>query len=94
MTDDEFVLPDPDTGVVVKSFSLPMKAMYESGKYIASYSIKGIQILNPTAHWENKAKRYREEYELREQLMSEVFSQKLTTHPADHLPSCGRTDFQ
>ncbi|MGP5411656.1 integrase core domain-containing protein [Glutamicibacter ardleyensis] len=28
VTDDEFVLPDPDTGEVVMSFPLPMTAMY------------------------------------------------------------------
>lgn len=75
MTDDEFLLADPDTGEVVMFFPLPMTAMYQSGKYIASYSIKGIQIQNATAHWENKATRYRKEYVRREQLMPEIFSQ-------------------
>lgn len=59
MTDDEFLLSDPDTGEVAMSFPLPMTDMYRSGKYIASYSIRGIQILNPTVHWDRKAERYR-----------------------------------
>lgn len=74
VTDDEFLLSDPDTGEVVLSFPLPMTAMYQSGKYIASYSIRGIQIQNPTVHWERKAERYRKEYELRETQMPEVFT--------------------
>lgn len=74
VTDDEFLLSDPDTGEVDMSFPLPMTAMYRSGKYIASYSIRGIQIQNPTVHWEIKAERYRKEYELRETQMPEVFT--------------------
>lgn len=74
MTDDEFLLSDSDTGEVVVSFPLPMTAMYRRGKYIASYSIRGIQIQNPTVHWERKAERYRQEYERRETQMPELFT--------------------
>lgn len=74
VTDEEFLLSDPDTGEVIFSFPLPMTAMYRSGKYIASYSIRGIQIQNPTVHWERKAEHYRREYELRESQMPEVFT--------------------
>lgn len=76
VADDEFLLSDPDTGEVVMSFPPPVTAMYRSGKYIASYSIRGIQIQNPTVHWELKAERYRKEHELRETQMREVFSRE------------------
>ncbi|NKG20594.1 hypothetical protein [Paeniglutamicibacter terrestris] len=76
VTDGEFLLSNPDTGEVVMSFPLPMTAMYWSGKDIASYSIRGIQIQNPTVHWELKVERYRKEYGLRETQMPEVFTEE------------------
>lgn len=75
VTDDEFVLFDPDTGEVVMSFPLPLTALYKSGKLIASYSIRGIYMVNATVTWERKADRYRKEYKQRQQHMPEVFTQ-------------------
>lgn len=76
VTEDEFVLFDPDTGEVVMSFPLPLTALYKSGKLIASYSIRGIYMVNATVNWERKAERYRKEYELRQQQMPELFLQE------------------
>lgn len=75
VTDDEFLLSDPDTGEVVMSFPLPMMAMHKNGKFIASYSIRGIQMMNATVHWERKAEKFRNEYALRETQMPEIFTQ-------------------
>ncbi|GAA5226785.1 integrase core domain-containing protein [Paeniglutamicibacter antarcticus] len=74
VTDEEFLVSDPDTGEVVMSFPLPMMAMHKNGKFIASYSIRGIQIMNATVHWERKAEKYRSEYALREAQMPEIFT--------------------
>ena len=76
VTEDEFVLFDPDTGEVVMSVPLPLTALYKSGKLIASYSIRGIYMVNATVNWESKAERYRKEYELRQQQMPELFLQE------------------
>lgn len=74
VTGEEFLLSDPDTGEVVMSFPLPLMAMQKSGKFIASYSIRGIMMLNPTKAWASKAEFYRKEYEVREEQMPEVFT--------------------
>lgn len=74
VTDEEFLLSDPDTGEVVMSFPLPMMAMQKNGKFIASYSIRGIHLMNATMHWERRAAKYREEYALRETRMPEIFT--------------------
>ena len=75
VTDEEFLLSDPDTGEVVMSFPLPMMAMHTNGRFIASYSIRGIHMMNATVHWERKADKYRKEYALRETQMPEIFTQ-------------------
>lgn len=75
VTDDEFVVFDPDTGEVVMSFPLPLTPLYKSGNLIASYSIRGIYMVKATVNWQRKADRYRKEYKLREQQMPEVFTQ-------------------
>ncbi|MFL4473523.1 hypothetical protein ACIPVK_05950 [Paeniglutamicibacter sp. MACA_103] len=54
VTDEEFLLSDPDTDEVIMSFPLPMMAMHENGKLIASYLIRGIHMMNATVHWERK----------------------------------------
>lgn len=73
ITDTEFLLSDPDTAEVVLSFPLPLTAMHARGKFIASYSIRGIVLKNPTKQWERKAIEYREQFILREAQAPEVF---------------------
>lgn len=44
ITDDEFMLSEPDTAEVVLCFPLPMVALRVHGKFVASYSIKGVEL--------------------------------------------------
>ncbi|GAA2945233.1 hypothetical protein GCM10010525_06120 [Glutamicibacter bergerei] len=74
VTDEEFLLSDPDTGEVVMSFLLPLTSLYRSGKFIPSYAIRGIQMLNASTQWESKAEHYRKEYEQRSTQMPDVFT--------------------
>ncbi|MER8026338.1 integrase core domain-containing protein [Glutamicibacter protophormiae] len=73
ISETEFILSDPETAEVAFSFPLPMIALKVHGKYVASYSIKGVQLANPTAQWQKKADEYLEQYETRQQQMPEVF---------------------
>lgn len=74
VTDTEFLLSDPDTAEVVLSFPLPLMTLHARGKFIASYSIRGIMLKNPTKQWERKATEYREQFTLREAQAPEVFN--------------------
>lgn len=76
ITDDEFMLSDPDTAEVVLCFPLPMIALRVHGKFVASYSIKGIELANPTKQWEQKAEEYRAQFAAREEQMPEVFEHR------------------
>lgn len=73
ISETEFILSDPETAEVAFSFPLPMIALKVHGKYVASYSIKGVQLANPTAQWQKKADEYLEQYVTRQQQMPEVF---------------------
>ncbi len=74
VTDEEFLPSDPDTREVFMSFPLPLTALYRSGKFIPSYAIRGIQMLNASAQWESKAEHYRKEYAQRATQMPHVFT--------------------
>lgn len=67
ITDKEFFLSDRATGEVVFSFPLPMVAIKGRKRTVASYAIKGVQIVNPTKQWVRKHAEY-------EAAMPEVFS--------------------
>ena len=74
VTDTEFLLSDPVTGEVAMSFPLPLMTLRSSGKYIASYAIRGIHLSNATTQWKNQAERYRQEYAQREEQTPAVFT--------------------
>ncbi|MGP5048912.1 integrase core domain-containing protein [Glutamicibacter ardleyensis] len=63
ITEDEFILSDPDTAEVVLSFPLPLVALRVHRRFVASYSIKGIRLVNPTKQWSRKAADYQKQYE-------------------------------
>ena len=73
ITDTEFLLSDPETGELVMSFPLPMVALKVAGKFVSSYSIKGIQLTLATRQWEKKAERYRAVFQAQEEQMPAVF---------------------
>lgn len=73
ITDDGFILSDPDTAEVVLSFPLPMVALRVHQRFVSSYSIRGIHLANPTKQWSRKAAEYQAQYEAREEGMPEVF---------------------
>ncbi|MGV2953354.1 integrase core domain-containing protein [Glutamicibacter sp. AGC46] len=73
ITENEFILSDPDTAEVVLSFPLPIVALRVHGRFVASYSIRGVHLANPTKQWSRKAAEYQAEYEAREGDMPEVF---------------------
>ncbi|MFQ4149575.1 hypothetical protein AAGW05_12905 [Arthrobacter sp. LAPM80] len=43
ITNGAFLLTDPATGEIVFSFPLPMVALSVRGRYVASYSVQGVQ---------------------------------------------------
>lgn len=73
ITADEFILSDSDTAEVVLSFRLPMVALRVHQRFVASYSIRGIHLANPTKQWSRKAAEYPAEYDAREEDVPEVF---------------------
>ncbi|MGP5687676.1 IS110 family transposase [Glutamicibacter ardleyensis] len=90
VTDEEFLLSDPDTGEVVMSFPLPLTSLYRISKFIPSYAIRGIQMLNASTQWESKAEHYRKEYEQRSTQMPDVFTGDLPRSSTVHQLSYGR----
>ncbi|MGO2082073.1 hypothetical protein [Glutamicibacter arilaitensis] len=76
ITDTEFLLSDPETGEVVMSFPLPMVALKVEGKFVSSYSIKGIQLTLATRQWEKKADQYRAVFHAQQEHMPTVFDHR------------------
>ena len=74
ITDEAFILSDMVTGEIVFSFPLPMVAIKKRKRTVASYAIKGVQIVNPTKQWVRKHAEYEAEFENRQTVMPEVFS--------------------
>ena len=74
ITDEAFILSDMVTGEIVFSFPLPMVAIKGRKRTVASYAIKGVQIVNPTKQWIRKHAEYEAEFETRQTVMPEVFS--------------------
>lgn len=72
ITVEEFVLSDADTAEVVLSFPLPMVALRVHGRFVASYSIQGIQVVHPTKQWSRKAAEYQTLFEAKKEQMPEV----------------------
>ena len=73
ISDQEFILSDPDTAEAVLSFPLPIVALRVHGRFVASYSIKGVQVANLTKQWSLKAAEYQAQFESRGEQMPEVF---------------------
>lgn len=65
ITDDAFLLSDPDTGEIVFSFPLPMVALNVRGRYVASYAIQGVDAAHSTKHWQRKAAEYQTQFATR-----------------------------
>lgn len=74
ITKTEFFLSDMVTGEIVFSAPSPMVAINARKRNVASYAIKGIQIVNPTKNWERKHAEYEAQFEQRQTVMPEVFS--------------------
>ena len=74
ITDEAFILSDMVTGEIVFSFPLPMVAIKGRKRTVASYAIRGVQIVNPTKQWIRKHAEYEAEFETRQTAMPEVFS--------------------
>ena len=51
-----------------------MVAIKGRKRTVASYAIKGVQIVNPTKQWVRKHAEYEAEFETRQTVMPEVFS--------------------
>ncbi|KSU68211.1 IS481 family transposase [Arthrobacter sp. NIO-1057] len=73
ITDTEFLLSDPKTSEIVMSFPLPMVALKVEGKFVSSYSIRGIQMTLTTRQWEKKAEQYRAIFQARQEETPTVF---------------------
>lgn len=54
ITDNEYMLLDPETGEIVFSFPLPMLALQARGRYVASYAIRGVHMSYPSRQWQRK----------------------------------------
>lgn len=73
ITAEEFIFSDPETAEVVMSFPLPLVALRVHGRFVASYSIRGIHLANPTKAWSRKFAEYQRQYETMEGDMPDVF---------------------
>ncbi|TFD00505.1 transposase [Cryobacterium sinapicolor] len=62
ITADAFLLTDPVTAEIVFSFPLPMVALNVRGRYIASYSIQGVDVAHPTKPWARKNAEYQQQF--------------------------------
>ncbi|MEA9984125.1 MULTISPECIES: hypothetical protein [Subtercola] len=66
ITDDAFLLTDPVTAEIVFSFPLPMVALNVRGRYVASYSIQGVDVTHPTKPWTLKKAEYQTQFAQRQ----------------------------
>ena len=62
ITADAFLLTDPVTAEIVFSFPLPMVALNVRDRYIASYSIQGVEVAWPTKPWARKNAEYQQQF--------------------------------
>ncbi|RFA11651.1 IS481 family transposase [Subtercola boreus] len=65
ITDDTFILSNPVTGEIVFSFPLPMVALNVRDRYVASYSIQGVNVAYTTKHWQRKTAEYQKQFKQR-----------------------------
>lgn len=72
ITDDAFLLTDPVTGEIVFSFPLPMVALNIRGRYVASYSIQGVEALLSTKQWDRKQADYKGQFAQRQADLPDV----------------------
>ena len=73
ITDDEFLLADPDSGEIVFSFPLPMIALQVRNRYVASYAIQGVQMSYPSKQWERKHAECQAQFAERQEHLPNVF---------------------
>ena len=73
ITEDEFLIADPNTGEVVFSFPLPLTALRVKGRYVASYAIRGVYLSHPTPHWLRKIEQFQGSFVRRELETPEAF---------------------
>lgn len=62
ITDEAFLLTDPVTAEIVFLFPLPMVALNVRGRYVASYSIHGVDVAYPTKAWERTNAEYQTQF--------------------------------
>lgn len=74
ITDDAFLLSDPATGEIVFSFPLPMVALNVRDRYVASYSIQGVDATYATQHWKRKTAAYQTQFAQRQAELPAVLS--------------------
>ncbi|WP_427019324.1 integrase core domain-containing protein (plasmid) [Pseudarthrobacter sp. P1] len=74
ITDDSFLLTDPATGEIVFSFPLPMIALNVRDRYVAAYSIQGVELAYSTQHWDRKCAQYGEQFAQRQEEQPEVMA--------------------
>ncbi|PYI65473.1 IS481 family transposase [Arthrobacter livingstonensis] len=74
ITDDAFLLTDPATGEIVFSFPLPMVALNVRGRYVASYSVQGVQAAYSTKQWDLKRDHYEDQFAKRHEEQPDVMA--------------------
>lgn len=73
ITDTEFILAHPRTGVVAFSFSLPLVAWNVNGFHLASHNIRGVFMAEPSTVWTNRHNKALMVFALREKEIPEIF---------------------
>lgn len=76
ITDDMFMLIDPDTGEIVFSFPLPMVALNVRGRYVASYAIAGVEATQATNQWERKRAEHQAQFAERHASQPDVLTRQ------------------
>lgn len=74
ITDDTFMLTDPATGEIVFAFPLPMVALNVRGRYLASYSVQGVQAEYSTKRWDRKRDHYEDQFAKRQEEQPDVMA--------------------
>lgn len=85
ITDDAFMLTDPVTGEIAFSFPLPMIALHVRRRYVPSYAFQGIEMANPSKHWQRKHAEYQEQFPQHQVDLPEVFTSRNSPKEASSL---------
>lgn len=74
ITDDAFLLTDPATGEIAFSFPLPVVALDVRGRYVASYSVQGVQVAYSTKQWDRNREHYEAQFAQRQEEQPDVMA--------------------